>query len=506
MHATTEEKFEAFVWDKKFNTGVDEVDAQHHKLVDLINRLGAISARQADTGELGEILTELANYTVYHFDTEERLMKQYAVDAEHQNTHIRAHQHFTAQVGVAAKILIGNTDVSRRLVAPLLKYLTNWLVQHILGSDTRMTQEILALKAGASHEQAAAKAASFMNQAANVLLEALNEMYGKLGDKTLEVMQKNQELESEHEALRLLNDQLELRIKQRTEAVEQINQQLLANNVELLKLNEQLESAQTQLLQSEKLASIGQLAAGVAHEINNPIGFVNSNLGTLQKYVAGLFEVIGAYESVEADADDGMFAGVACARKKVDLPYLKEDIPSLLKESQDGLARVSNIVQNLKEFSHGEEAGWQQADLEAGMDSTLNLLAGEIERKAAIVREYSELPGIDCIPSEINQVFMNLLLNAVQAIDDKGTITIRTGTQADEVWLEVEDSGKGIAPEHINRIFDPFFTTKPVGKGTGLGLSLSYGIVQKHNGRIDVKSAPGKGSTFRVWLPVRHAG
>ena len=501
MHA--EEKFEAFVWDNKFNTGVDEVDAQHHKLVDLINRLGAISARQADTDELGEILSELANYTVYHFDTEERLMKQYAVDADHQNIHIRAHQHFTAQVGVAAKILIGNTDVSRRLVAPLLKYLTNWLVQHILGSDTRMTQEILALKAGASHEEATAKAASFMNQAANVLLEALNEMYGKLGDKTLEVMQKNQELETEHEALRLLNEQLEARIKQRTEAVERINEQLLANNAELLKLNERLESAQTQLLQSEKLASIGQLAAGVAHEINNPIGFVNSNLGTLVKYVAGLFEVIGAYESVEADT--GMFARVADTRKKVDLPYLKEDIPSLLKESQDGLARVSDIVQSLKEFSHGDDAGWQQADLEAGMESALNLVESEIACKAAIVREYSGLPMIDCIPSEINQVFMNLLLNAFQAIDGKGKITIRTGAQKEEVWLEIEDTGKGIAPEHINRIFDPFFTTKPVGQGTGLGLSLSYGIVQKHNGRIDVKSAPGKGSTFRVWLPVRHA-
>ncbi|MFA6921665.1 MAG: bacteriohemerythrin [Gallionella sp.] len=504
MHTETEEKFETFIWDNKFNTGVEVVDTQHHKLVDLINRLGAISAHQASNGELGTILTELANYTVYHFDTEEQLMKQYGVDATHQDIHTRAHQHFTAQVKVAAKILLGSTDISGRLVAPLLKYLTNWLVQHILGSDTRMAQEILALQAGAGHDEATRKATAFMNQAANVLLEALNEMYGKLGDKTLEVIQKNQELESEHEALRLLNEQLEQRIKQRTKAVDQINQQLLANNVELLKLNEELESAQSQLLQSEKMASIGQLAAGVAHEINNPIGFVNSNLGTLGKYIASMFKVITAYETAESRIGAGICPEVAQVKENVDFSYLREDIPSLMKESQEGLTRVTNIVQDLKDFAHIDESNWQLANLEMGMNSTLNIVSNEIKHKANIVREYGNIPEVECLSSQLNQVFMNLLLNAAQAIKDKGTITIRTGADEDEVWMEVEDTGKGIASEHINRIFDPFFTTKPVGKGTGLGLSLAYGIVKKHNGRIEVNSTLGKGTTFRVCLPVQH--
>ncbi|MBI5007256.1 MAG: bacteriohemerythrin [Nitrosomonadales bacterium] len=505
MNSVTAEQFKAFTWDSKFNTGVEVVDTQHQKLVDLINRLGGISAHQTSPGELGEILTELGNYTVYHFNTEEELMKQYEVDAGHQQAHIKAHQHFTTQVTVAAKILLGSNDATEQLVTPLLKYLTNWLVQHILGSDSRMAQEILALQAGASHEEAVRKANAFMTQSANVLMEALNEMYGKLGDKTLEVIQKNQQLVAEHEALRVLNEQLEERVRQRTTAIEQANQQLTANNIELKLLNEKLESAHTQLLQSEKMASIGQLAAGVAHEINNPVGFVNSNLGTLGKYITSLFDVISAYQTAEARVGANTCAEVAEVKKKVDFAYLMEDIPSLLKESQDGLARVKRIVQDLKDFSHVDESNWQYANLEQGLDSTLNVVANEIKYKATVVREYAGIPDVECMPSQVNQVFMNMLVNAAQAIEKSGVITVRTGTAGEQVWVEVEDTGKGIPSEHLNRIFDPFFTTKPVGKGTGLGLSLSYGIVQKHNGRIEVASEVGKGSRFRVWLPVRHA-
>ena len=188
----------------------------------------------------------------------------------------------------------------------------------------------------------------------------------------------------------------------------------------------------------------------------------------------------------------------------MDFPYLIEDIPCLLKESQDGLARVTRIVQDLKDFSHVDESEWQHANLEQGMDSTLNVVSNEIKYKAKVIKEYSGIPEVYCMSSQINQVFMNLLMNAAQAIEKEGTITIRTGTSGDDVWVEVEDTGKGIEPEHINRIFDPFFTTKPVGKGTGLGLSLSYGIVRKHHGRIEVNSQIGKGSLFKVWLPLHQ--
>jgi two-component system NtrC family sensor kinase len=256
---------------------------------------------------------------------------------------------------------------------------------------------------------------------------------------------------------------------------------------------QELEDTQSQLLQSEKMASIGQLAAGVAHEINNPVGFVNSNLGTLKNYTDSfvrLLETSRTKPLTEADLDAAEF------------DYLKTDIADLVRESQDGLARVKKIVADLKAFSHVDEAEWQDADLNAGMESTLNVVWHELKYKAEIVREYGELPPVRCIGAQINQVFMNLLINAAHAIGDKGTITLRSGCDQEWVWMEVGDSGPGIAPEIIGRIFDPFFTTKPVGKGTGLGLSLSYDVIKKHGGRIDVSSPPGAGAHFRVMLPL----
>ncbi|OGS91713.1 MAG: ATPase [Gallionellales bacterium GWA2_60_18] len=275
---------------------------------------------------------------------------------------------------------------------------------------------------------------------------------------------------------------------------------------ELEAINRQLEEAHNQLLQSEKMASIGQLAAGVAHEINNPIGYVYSNLGTLEKYVQDVFSMIDSYEQAEGMiADQEMRNQLQEARKKLDIAFLKEDLRALMSESKDGITRVKNIVQNLKDFSHVDTTDeWHFADLRMGLDSTLNIVNNEIKYKADVVREYGDIPDVECLPSQLNQVFMNLLVNAAHAIEERGTITVRTGQQGDEVWVEVADTGKGIAPENLKRIFDPFFTTKPVGKGTGLGLSLSFGIMRKHNGRIEVQSEAGKGTAFTLWLPVKH--
>ncbi|MDA8381804.1 MAG: ATP-binding protein [Betaproteobacteria bacterium] len=277
---------------------------------------------------------------------------------------------------------------------------------------------------------------------------------------------------------------------------------------ELQQANHKLEAAQSQLLQSEKLASIGQLAAGVAHEINNPIGYVYSNLGTLERYVGDLFSVLDAYGALEGEMarESVVLTELRALKGEVDLPFLREDLAALLGESKEGITRVKKIVQDLKDFSHADaEDEWQWADLHKGLDSTLNIVWNELKYKAEVVKAYGDLPDIECLPSQLNQVFMNLLVNAAHAIDGRGTIAVRSGADGGQVWVEVADTGKGILPQHMNRIFDPFFTTKPVGKGTGLGLSLSYSIVQKHHGRIHVDSEPGKGSAFRVWLPVRHA-
>lgn len=284
--------------------------------------------------------------------------------------------------------------------------------------------------------------------------------------------------------------------------------ELLQANRELKVLNSKLSDAKSKLIQSEKLASIGQLAAGVAHEINNPIGFIFSNFGTLEQYLQDLFQMLSAYEEAEAGMQDAeALARIRQLRDDLEIEYLREDIPNLMRESRDGIQRVRKIVQDLKDFSRVDaRQEWESVNLHHGIDSTLNIVNNEIKYKADVVKQYGDLPEVQCLPSELNQVFMNLLVNAAHAITkERGTITIRTGAEAGEAWVEVADDGAGIPAENLERIFDPFFTTKPVGQGTGLGLSLSYGIVQKHGGRMEVTSEIGRGTTFRVTIPVERA-
>jgi len=278
-------------------------------------------------------------------------------------------------------------------------------------------------------------------------------------------------------------------------------------NAELRELNAKLEQAQSQLVQSEKMASIGLLAAGVAHEINNPIGYIQSNLSTLETYIKKFLAVLSAYEKLELSIPgrNDLFTGLDELKKEMDIAYLKQDVEALLSESNEGIDRVKIIVQNLKDFSRIDvEEKWNQEDIHLGLDNTLNVIWNELKYKCEVVKEYGVLPPVECRLFQLNQVFMNLLVNATQAIETHGRITIRTGIKNDQVWIEIIDNGKGISPENLGRIFDPFFTTKPVGKGTGLGLFVSFSIIQKHHGRIEVESIEGKGSTFRVWLPIKQ--
>jgi two-component system, NtrC family, sensor kinase len=267
-----------------------------------------------------------------------------------------------------------------------------------------------------------------------------------------------------------------------------------------------LEDAHCQLLQSEKLASIGQLAAGVAHEINNPICFVNANLSSLKDYAVKLLAMLDAYESCDGvlQQDPVIAARLQQVRKEADIDFVRSDIASLIAESLEGTDRVRIIVQDLRDFSRAGEAVWEWANIHACLDSTLNVVRNEIRYKAEVIRDYGVLPQVECYPSQLNQVFMNLLINGAQSIAGQGSITIRTGMEGDQVWVAISDTGAGIAPENMARIFDPFFTTKPVGKGTGLGLSLCYGIVERHGGRIDVRSTVGEGTTFTIHLPIQR--
>ena len=278
---------------------------------------------------------------------------------------------------------------------------------------------------------------------------------------------------------------------------------------ELQKRLDELKQAQRMLIQSEKLASIGQLSAGIAHEINNPLGFINSNIATLDKYIDTLSEILRAQEILKAAVEQNnlekakkVSEDLRVLEKKLDLNYILTDIDALIRESKDGVERIRRIVLDLKTFSRRDQDERVPANINKVIEGVVNIVWNEIKYKAELHKEYGTVPDIDCNPQQIGQVFINLLVNAAQAIKDKGSIFIRTYTIGEKIAVEVEDTGYGMDQETMGKIFDPFFTTKEVGKGTGLGLSVSYEIVKKHNGDIEVKSQPGKGTTFIVWLPT----
>jgi len=313
------------------------------------------------------------------------------------------------------------------------------------------------------------------------------------------------ELKQSRDVLRYQNELLESRVTERTAALQREREQLADLLTQQRELNRRLEDAQNQLLQSEKMASLGQLAAGVAHELNNPIGFVHSNLGTLEGYLKDIFEVAQACEAIACSSSNKQdFAAIEALKKEKDFDFIQQDIFQLMSESKDGLNRVRKIVQDLKDFSRVGEADWQISDVHKGLDSTLNIVWNELKYKCTVVKHYADnLPPIRCLPSQLNQVFMNLLVNAAHAIETKGEITLSTRRVDDKtIQLRFTDNGQGIPPEHLKRIFEPFFTTKPVGKGTGLGLSIAWGIIGKHHGKIEVSSTIGSGTTFIITLPV----
>lgn len=276
-----------------------------------------------------------------------------------------------------------------------------------------------------------------------------------------------------------------------------------------------LQNAQSQLVQSEKMASIGQLAAGVAHEINNPTGFISSNLITLAEYekdIRSLFfhykELISNLKAVMV-AEKGLnsIAGkletIEAFEEEIDIDFIFDDFPNLVKECSEGSERIKKIVIDLKNFAHPGEDKQKFADINRNLDSTLNVVRNEIKYKASVKKDYGDLPEVLCHPQQLNQVFMNLFVNAAQAIEKDGEIKVQTRAANGFVEIRISDTGVGIPKENISKIFDPFFTTKDVGKGTGLGLNVSYNIIKEHNGTIEVDSTVGQGTIFTVRIPVQ---
>jgi len=313
---------------------------------------------------------------------------------------------------------------------------------------------------------------------------------------------KNAVLKATQDQIMHMNVELEQRVMERTADIE-------ASNQKVEEAYADLKAAQSQMLQQEKMASIGQLAAGVAHEINNPIGFMLSNLGTLGKYAQRLLEfgrrqselIEALVKGASADPQT-VIEEMKTLRKTMKIDRISDDILSLIDESKEGGERVKKIVLNLKSFARLDEAEYQETDINEGIDSTINIVWNELKYKADLKKEYGDLPKLKCYSSQLNQVFMNILVNATQAIDKHGEITVHTWHDAGCVYIAISDTGCGMPPEVARRIFEPFYTTKEVGKGTGLGMSISYDIIKKHNGRIRMDSEVGKGTTFTIELPI----
>ena len=290
--------------------------------------------------------------------------------------------------------------------------------------------------------------------------------------------------------------------------------ELFLSNRELQETIKTLKTSNLQLLQSEKMASIGQLAAGVAHEVNNPVGFISSNLGTLRDYIEDVRQVIDAqrfsiktatecrdvehYAAINAKA----IVNLNALLKKIDLDFLMGDMNDLLDESIDGVNRIRKIVADLLDFSRSHSSDYKHADINALLEKTLSMAWNELKYKTEVNRDFGELPAVYCNDGKMAQVFLNLLLNASHAIEERGSITITTRHIGDDISIMIADSGVGIPKNIISNIFDPFFTTKNVREGTGLGLHIVRSVIEAHQGTISVDSQVGQGTSFIILLPV----
>ncbi len=321
---------------------------------------------------------------------------------------------------------------------------------------------------------------------------ALAQAFNDLADSLEEASREREEALAR---LAQLNVTLERRVRERTAELQKANE-------ELKRAFEQLKAAQSQLVHSEKMASLGQLVAGVAHELNNPIGFIYANFQHLQEYTEDLFAALDDIGRLPMREEAVKRLEEILARH--DIPFIREDLPKIIKSGRSGATRIKEIVSALRRFSRLDEAEVKPVLLEDGIDDTLAILHNQIKNRIEVVKDYRLREPVECRSSQINQVFMNIIHNAIQAMGEKGRLEIVTEREGEMAVVRIRDNGPGIPPEIRDRIFDPFFTTKKVGEGTGLGLSISYGIIQDHAGAILVESTPGEGATFIIRLPLRY--
>ena len=369
---------------------------------------------------------------------------------------------------LAIPIVMAIGWLSRRLTAPV-KSLTQVVSNIPSSGDLSSRAEVV------SHDELGTLAATFNNMAENL-------------------QHSSQERERFVAELELLTKTLELRVQERTQALESANQDLTGAIT-------RLKAAQGQLVHSEKMASLGQLVAGVAHELNNPIGFIYANFPHLEDYTNDLIALIEAFRALPLD--DALKADIEKKIRAIDLDFIQEDILKIIRSGKSGASRIKEIVSSLRSFSRLDEAELKSVLLEDGINDTLAILNHHIKNRIEVVRDFQLNQPVVCRAGQINQVFMNIIYNAIQAMDQKGTLRVPTRRMDNLAVVRISDTGKGIPPDVIGKIFDPFFSTKKVGEGTGLGLSISYGIIEQHGGHLEVASEVGKGTEFTIRIPLQ---
>ena len=317
----------------------------------------------------------------------------------------------------------------------------------------------------------------------------------EIGELAQSFNQMMHDLRSSRKELERWTGTLEKRVQERTWEIEQKNQRLT-------ELIDKMKKIQEQLVHSEKMASLGQLVAGIAHEINNPVNFISSNVRPLKGYISDMKSLIMEYEQ-QVDVASEAFEHIKRLKSEIEFDFLVDDLDDLIEDVENGAIRIKRIVQDLRNFSRLDEAELKTIDIHESLDTTLNLLGHIYGNRIVVHKEYGSIPPVECYAGQLNQVFMNLLANAGQAIPRTGNVWITTSCDETTLCICIRDDGKGIPEEALPKIFDPFFTTKDVGEGTGLGLSISYGIIEKHQGEITVESEPGHGTQFRITIPLK---
>ncbi|GAX37901.1 sensor histidine kinase [Nodularia sp. NIES-3585] len=400
----------------------------------------------------------------------------------------KAYTRFEQAQKLRVRVILGGMLLSGAIAAALAIY-TSRLIASPLESVTKIARRITQ----ESNFQLRANINS--NDEVGTLATSLNQLVDWVEDYTeeLEVARDNleQRVEERTHELELARDNLEQRVEERTH--------------ELQTILEDLKETQGQLIQTEKMSSLGEMVAGIAHEVNNPVNFINGNIECADEYIQDLLVLINLYQQEYPEPSWIIAEKIA----EIDLNFLTNDLSSLLTSMKMGAQRIREIVLSLRNFSRLDESAIKEVNIHEGIDNTLLILNHRINREIAVIKNYGILPLIECYPAQLNQVFMNILSNAIDVLMGQKShlekqITIETlKLDAHYIKIGIKDNGLGIPPEIINKLFNPFFTTKPVGKGTGLGLSISYQIIEKHKGKIEVISQLGQGTEFIILLPIK---